>query len=239
ALSTAKRELQAANNNVSLAKSALVSLIGSDNFTKITTDFIKPLAIFSLESLQLKMLQQNNQLKMLSINEKLASTAVKIESSEYFPKVALLGKRSIWKENLPLFKTKWMVGVGAKWNVFDGFKRAHKVKSAKAKIAQVQSLKQQAERNILTYTEKLYNELEKQQNQYFSLTNDLALAEKLKFMRTRAFEEGTGTSIEVIDANLQLSQIQLRQLKTLYLYTITYAELLIQTNETKKILNQL
>jgi outer membrane protein TolC len=57
-------------------------------------------------------------------------------------------------------------------------------------------------------------------------------------MRTRAFEEGTGTSLEVIDATLKLTEIKLYKLKALYEYNITYGELMVHLGKTETFLNQ-
>ncbi|UMB61840.1 TolC family protein [Lutibacter sp. A80] len=239
ALSNAKRELLAAQQDVSLATTAIKNLIGDEAFNTTSTNFINPTIQPSLNEFQQEMIQENEQLKFLEKNEELAKVGVKVENSEYFPKVALFGKHTFWKDNLDLLETKWLVGVGASWDLFNGFEREHKIKAAKHKVLQVQQLEKQAKLNLLTYTEKLYNELEKQREQYNSLATDLALAEKLKFMRTRAFEEGTGTSLEVIDATLQLTQIKLFKIKALYYYNTTYGELMVSLNKTENFLNQI
>ena len=62
--------------------------------------------------------------------------------------------------------------------------------------------------------------------------------EKLKFMRTRAFEEGTGTSLEVVDATLKLTEIKLHKIKALYEYNVAYGELMVLIGETELFLNQ-
>jgi outer membrane protein TolC len=239
ALSNAKRELLAAQKDVSLATTAIKNLIGGGTFNTTSTAFINPTIQTSLSEFQDEMIQENEQLKFLEKNQELAKVGVKVENSEYFPKVALFGKRSLWKDNLSFLETKWLVGVGATWELFNGFTREHKIKAAKHKVLQVQELEKQAKLNLLTYTEKLYNELEKQREQYSSLETDMELAEKLKFMRTRAFEEGTGTSLEVIDATLQLTQIKLFKIKALYHYNTTYGELMVNLNKTENFLNKI
>ncbi|WP_111709380.1 TolC family protein [Lutibacter citreus] len=239
ALSNAKRELLAAEKDVSLATTAIKNLIGGKDFNTTSSDFIIPSIQTSLKEFQTEMIKENEQLKFLEKNQELAKIGVKVETSEYFPKVALFGKHTLWKDNLSLVDLNWIVGVGASWDVFNGFEREHKIKAAKHKVIQVQQLEKQAKLNLLTYTEKLYNELEKQLEQYNSLKNDEALAEKLKFMRTRAFEEGTGTSLEVIDATLQLTEIKLYKIKALYHYNKTYGELMVNINKTEKFLNKI
>ncbi len=239
ALANAKRELLAAKKDISLATTAIKNLIGGKTFSSTSTNFINPILQTSLSEFQNEMIKENDQLKFLKKNEELAKQGVKIENSEYYPKVALKGTYILWKDNLPLVETKWFVGVGATWDVFNGFERGHKIKAAKHKVLQVQQLEKQAELNLLTYTEKLYNELEKQREQYNSLATDEVLAKKLKFMRTRAFEEGTGTSLEVVDATVKLTKIKLFKIKALYYYNTTYGELMVSLNKTEFFLNKI
>ena len=237
-LSNAKRELMAAQKDVSLAITAIQNLIGGNGFNNISTKFTEPLILLSLTDIQQDMLNKNTQLKLIDDNFKLAKIGTQIENSEYYPKIAAFGKQSLWKDNLPFAKTNWIVGIGAEWTIFDGFQREHKIKASKYKISQVQEIEKQARLNLATYSEKIYNELQKQQEQYESLNADEILAEKLKFMRTRAFEEGTGTSLEVIDATLKLTEIKLHKIEALYHYNVAYGELMVQLGETENFLNK-
>ena len=131
-----------------------------------------------------------------------------------------------------------MVGLGLEWELFNGFQREHKIKASNYKVAQIQEFDKQARLNLITYTEKLYNTMQKKLEQFESLNNDEALAQKLKFMRTRAFEEGTGTSLEVVDATLKLSEIKLHKIKALHDYNIAYGELMVLTGKKSIFLNQ-
>jgi outer membrane protein TolC len=237
-LSNAKRELMGAHKDVSLAITAIKNLIGKNDFNNISTEFIEPVILSELSDIQKDMLNKNTQLKLIDDNFKLAKIGAKIENSEYYPKIAAFGKQSLWKDNLPFAKTNWIVGIGAEWTIFNGFQREHKIKASKYKVSQVQEIEKQAQLNLATYTEKIYNELQKQQEQYESLNADEILAEKLKFMRTRAFEEGTGTSIEVIDATLKLTEIKLHKIEALYHYNVAYGELMVQLGETENFLNK-
>ncbi|WP_299528007.1 TolC family protein [uncultured Lutibacter sp.] len=238
ALSNANRELLAAKKDVSLATTAVQNLIGLTAIEGFSNKFNEPTIVKPLKEFQNDMLTENQQLKTIEKNHELAEVGVKVENSDYFPKVGVFGKYVLWKDNLPLVDTKWFVGVGVEWELFNGFQREHKIKASKYKIAQVEEIDKQARLNLTTYTEKLYNTMEKELEQYESLNADEIFAEKLKFMRTRAFEEGTGTSLEVVDATLKLSEIQLHKIKALYEYTIAYGELMVLTGKTTTFLNQ-
>ncbi|MDW5290254.1 TolC family protein [Formosa sp. PL04] len=239
ALSNAKRELLGAEKDVSLAKTAIQNLIGGETFSSVSTEFMPPIILPPLEEFQQDMLSNNKQLLQIEQNYQLAKIGVKVEKSDYFPQVGVFAGYLLWTDNLPLLDDyRWAAGVGLSWDIFDGFTREHKIKASQHKVSQVEEIDKQARLNILTYTEKLYREIQKQQEQYESLDSDEALAEKLKFMRTRGFEEGTGTSLEVIDATLQLNKIKLLKLKALYQYNVTYGQLMIHLGETTSFLNK-
>lgn len=238
ALSSANRELLAAKKDVSLATSAIKNLIGVEEIEDVSTNFTKPIIAKPLEEFQQEMLVENKQLKAIEQNYELAKVGVKVENSDYFPKVGVFGKYVFWKDNLPLIDTKWFVGVGVQWELFNGFQREHKIKASKYKVSQVEEIDKQARLNLMTYSEKLYNTMQKELEQYESLNSDQVFAEKLKFMRTRSFEEGTGTSLEVVDATLKLTEIKLHKIKALYEYNVAYGELMVLIGETELFLNQ-
>ncbi len=238
ALSNANRELLGAKKDVDLATTAVQNLIGVNSISEFSSDFKEPTIVKPLQEFTSDMLTANEQLKIIKKNYELAKVGVKVENSDYFPKVGVSGKYILWKDNLPLVDTKWFVGVGVEWELFNGFQREHKVKASKYKISQVEEIDRQARLNLTTYTEKLYNTMQKELEQYESLNTDEALANRLKFMRTRAFEEGTGTSLEVVDATLKLSEIKLHKIKALYEYNVAYGELMVLTGKTASFLNQ-
>lgn len=238
ALSNANRELLGAKKDVDLATTAVRNLIGFNENLAISTDFIKPSIVKPLKEFQDEMLLENKQLKTIEKNHELAEVGVKVEQSDYFPKVGVMGKYILGKENLSLVDTKWFVGVGVEWELFNGFQREHKIQASKYKISQVEEIGRQARLNLATYTEKLYNTMQKEMEQYESLNTDEVFANKLKFMRTRAFEEGTGTSLEVVDATLKLSEIKLHKIIALYEYNVAYGELMVLTGKTASFLNQ-
>ncbi|WP_405605591.1 TolC family protein [Polaribacter sp. Asnod1-A03] len=238
ALSNAKRELLGAEKDVELAKTAVKNLIGANSIKGLKGNFNTPTIVKPLEEFKEEMLAENNQLKTIEKNQQLAGVGLKVEKSDYFPKVGFSGKYILGTDNLPLVDTKWFVGLGVEWELFNGFQREHKVKASKYKISQVQQFEKQAKLNLSTYTEKLYNTMQKELEQYESLNADEEFAKKLKFMRTRAFEEGTGTSLEVVDATLKLSEIKIHKIKALCEYSIAYGELMVLTGKTRSFLNQ-
>ena len=239
ALSNAQREVFAAKKDYSLAKTALENLIGEYEFDTLTTKFITPIVLQSLQEYQTAVLAQYPQLKYLNNQKELTKLATKKEKSAYLPEIALFGKKYVYRNNVSVLEPDWAVGVGLKFNVFDGFQRRNSIKAAQAQTKEVEYLDVQAKRSVNTFVEQLYNEIEKQREQYESLNNDEALAQKLKFMREKAFENGMGTSVEVIDATVQLSAIQLKKYQALYQYNAKYGALVIAQNNFTAFISEL
>lgn len=239
ALSNAKTELIGSQKDLELATTALENLIGSENIDSLSTNFLNPSLLKPLSEFQTDVLKNNHQLKAIQQNINLAEVGVKAERSHYFPKVGLFGNYIPWTDNLSITtNTKWFAGVGVEWLLFDGLQRERQIKAAQYKINQAKSIDAQAKLDLKTYSEKLFNTMKKVNEQYESLVLNENYAQKLKFMRTRAFEEGTGTSLEVVDATLKLSQIKFYKLQALYDYNIAYGELMVLTGQTEQFLNQ-
>ena len=150
ALSNANRELLAAKKDVDLATTAVQNLIGITTIEGFSSKFNEPTIVKPLKEFQDDMLNENQQLKTIEKNHELAEDGVKVENSDYFPKVGVMGKYVLWKDNLPLVDTKWFVGVGVEWELFNGFQREHKINASKYKIQQVEEFDKQARLNLDT-----------------------------------------------------------------------------------------
>src|SRR5690606_11890528 len=62
------------------------------------------------------------EIRALEEAEKAAQYKSKMEKSNFIPKVALKGHYEFLEGNLSLLEPKWYVGVGVRWNIFDGHK---------------------------------------------------------------------------------------------------------------------
>tara|TARA_R110001599_G_scaffold161053_3_gene349049 strand:+ start:1123 stop:2496 length:1374 start_codon:yes stop_codon:yes gene_type:complete len=64
--------------------------------------------------------EKRNEIKALEEAEQATQYQAKMIKSNFIPKVAMKGHYEFIEENLSLLDPKWYVGVGLKWNVFDG-----------------------------------------------------------------------------------------------------------------------
>ena len=160
----------------------------------------------------------------LAITEMPGRTAA--ERARWRPDVYLFAKRELHEEGLTLLDPAWAAGVGATFTLFDGFARKHDTAAARLQLARVETLEARARRDVATLVEKRYREVERSREQFEALAASLDLARENLRVRTRAFEEGLATSLEVVDARLALAHAELERLAAAYEFDVALADLL-------------
>jgi len=95
-------------------------------------------------------------------------------------------------------------------------------------------LEQRANRDIETLVEKRYHELMKALEQHEALESALVSTREYLRVRTRSFEEGFATSVDVVDAQLALSRVKIESLVAVYDFDVALAELLEASGESEK-----
>ena len=133
----ASKELEF-NHNKTLLIEVLHQLTGEsrENLTLINPQ----LQYFSTASLSGT--EKRNEIKALEEAEKATLYKSKMEKSNFIPKLALKGHYEFIEDDLSLLDPKWFVGVGIKWNVFDGFQSQLKSKKS---IIESQKYREQIE----------------------------------------------------------------------------------------------
>jgi outer membrane protein TolC len=227
----AVRELRAAEQDIALARTALASLLSSDGEIDPTTELFLLPDPGSLESLVATAMRQHPALKRLGTQQGLAGAQLSAEKGRWLPDVALFGTRELHEDDLSLLNPKWAVGVQASFTLFNGFDREHKIAAAKSQQARVAALDARARRDISTLVEQKYRTMVKAREQYTSLDASIAAASEVVRVRTRAFDEGFATSVDVVDAQLTLQGVRLQRLLAAYDYDVALAELLEATGE--------
>ena len=86
--------------------------------------------------------EKRSEIKALEEAEKATLYKSKMEKSNFIPKLALKGHYEFIEDDLSLLDPKWFVGVGIKWNVFDG--NQSRLKSKKS-IIESQKYREQIE----------------------------------------------------------------------------------------------
>jgi outer membrane protein TolC len=134
---------------------------------------------------------------------------------------------------------KWIVGVGARWELFDGFGRVNRLRAARHLEEAVGFEHDRAKDEVATLVQQRYDEYESALEQYQSLETTVALAQESLRSERKAYEAAVGTSLDVIDAELSLSRAQVDRLNALYDLDLALARLLEASGQSDRFLEYL
>jgi len=231
ARSEADRQLKLSEHDVALARTALASLLASDSAVDPATGLFLISRTEPLETFVARAMGHHPGLARLAAQRARAGQAIRAERSAWLPTVAAFGMRELHTSGLSLVSPTWAAGVSASFTLFDGFERGHRVAAAKIQQSRVDLLEARARRDITTLVEQKYRTMEKAREEFASLDTTLELGAEMLRVRERAFEEGMGTSLEVVDAQLAIQGLKLRRLASACAFDVALAELLEATGD--------
>ena len=100
---------------------------------------------------------ERNELKALKEKIKAYDYKKKMELTSYMPKIMAKAHYELLEDDLTILDPKWYIGVGLKWNIFDGFKAYNRAQKSQLEIDKTLEKFKQAKEMI---------SLEKQQAKY-------------------------------------------------------------------------
>lgn len=234
ARSEADRQLRRAAHDVEIARAGLANMLSDQRAGDPASPLFLLPAVEPLEAFQRQAQEKHPAFGRFDAQRSMAEQALKAQQARWLPDVYLFGMRQLHTEDLTLLDPKWAAGVGATFSLFDGFERGHRTAAARIQQGRVNDLEQRARRDIATLTEKRYRELAKARDQYDALQPALVLAAENVRVRERAFEEGLATSLDVVDARLSASRVELERLRAAYDFDVALAELLEASGQSER-----
>jgi outer membrane protein TolC len=155
-----------------------------------------------------------------------AGENLKAARSERYPTVYLFGTRELYENDLTVLDPAWSIGAGVNVTLFDGGARAGKIAAARNIENQAELMQRKLARDLETLVSSRYQEMMKASEQYDSLQSSVDLAKENIRARNRSFEEGLATSLDVVDAQLSLSETRVERLLAAYNFDVALARLL-------------
>ncbi len=164
-------------------------------------------------SFELSDTKKRNEVKALEEAEKATLYKSKMEKSNFIPKIALKGHYEFIENDLSLFDPKWYVGLGIKWNAFDGFSSRLKSKKSKVESKKYREKIQDANEMIslsiiktqLTYESSLENTK--------IVEKEIELANDTYLMINKQYQNNLASINDVLDAlnDLEKANFKLQQ----------------------------
>ena len=233
ALAEAQNALEDAMRDQTLARLALASLLHTDTSITATTPVESPEEYRSIEELKAMAREKHPGLRQLRTERKRSQAAVSAARADYFPTVALFGYKELYTKDLTMLEPEWAVGAKAQWELFKGGETHSKVSSAKALDRSLASMEEQTLDNINLLVEKRWREMEHAKSRLVSLQKTRELADEALRSQNKAYEAGLATGLDVVDAELALSRLQVADLKAHYDAVIAWLGLLESCGEVE------
>lgn len=231
----ADRDYKVATRDVALASVALEATLGTDQDIDPVTPMPAAPKLEPREQFTAVADSANADLRQLTALKDQSRQGTKAAKAEYLPAVRLLGQQELLQRRLnTTTDPKWLVGVELKWELFDGFGREHRVAAARLAEQEIETRRDGARRDVATLVQSRYDEYISAVEQYTALQSSLDLAEESLRSEQRAFAEGVGTSLAVVDAELALSRIQVGRLNAQYDAVVALARLLEASGQSER-----
>jgi outer membrane protein TolC len=224
AVAEQEKRLTEARNQEALAEAALRTSLALEDAAPVTIDG----SLFEIgEETDLNQamsaaVQSSPILKAL--NEKIAAghSAVHAQEADYLPQVTAIGGKEMVTNKLAQTDPHWFVGGRVTLNLFDGGERQARVSEASSQLRSSEFEYHHAEEEIRLAVRSAYLDLESKQEELASARKAAELATESLRLATKRFEVGTGTSLEVLDANVSLTAAQIGMQQALYEMDLDY-----------------
>ncbi|MGF1747992.1 TolC family protein [Vibrio cionasavignyae] len=232
-LDKATIERKKAQHSLNIAQAALTQILGQVEKVEPRDELFINRNLPPLDAFVDQTLDTYPGLAILDAKEKQASSLIKAENGKYYPEVYAYGDYNLYEgDSLANQMTPdWLVGIGVSVPLLENTGRSEKVKAANSAVSQVQFLKRQAKLDLSVLVEKTYLEAQQALDEAVGLNSSLSLAKENLLLRQKAFAQGLGRSIDVVDAELYVASIKTQQAAASFQYLLSLNKLLALSNE--------
>jgi len=165
--------------------------------------------------------------KKFKLTKESAEENLKVKKSDLFPSVMLVGTYNTAYTQYPTYATdinSWSALATASWNILD-VKLYGKINEASANLSVQEANETAIKNNIALEIRNAYSDLKSAQETIASATKALSLAEENYKVASIRYSAGVGMNLEVIDAEVALTQARLDDLNTQFSLKIAKAKL--------------
>lgn len=237
ALAEAEMELASAERQAKLTSQALATMLSQTGTIQPTSSFFRVEQLPDLDELKRQALRTSPLLDQVSSGRARAREGVRVARGEFAPTIGAFGLVELYRGDLTILDPAWAFGLNLEWHLLQGGQRFHKLAAARALEQEVVLKQSRAEQDIQLLVEQRYQNYEDAaaRLQQFELTRELA-EESLRSQQ-RAFQAGLSTSLDVVDAEITLSRVNLGILKSLFDADVAFAELMEAVGQSEILLD--
>lgn len=171
-------------------------------------------------------------LAILQQKQTQAQKAAAIEKGKYYPSVAVMGNYSLYEEDDLTHKLlpDWFAGIGVQIPILSRSGRYGKMQAAKSAEKRIVHMQAQTRSDLSLLIEKTYRQAEQALEEFKGLRSSIQLAKETVELRNKAFKQGLGTSLDVVDAELFLASVKTQRAVAVYNYVLALGRLCVAEN---------
>ncbi len=238
-LSDAEREYQKSVRQNDILNEALLNTLAekADMFIEPVTNLFYLDSLENVDYFYSRALEKSPLLAQVNKKKELAGEGYKAEKSGLYPTIAVTGMYDIANKDLSPYLPGYVVGIGMKWNLFEGMSQQRKIQALGFQKMQAEDYYQKASSDIHSAINKHYQELNMYREQLRMLDTAMDLANEYFRVRNKAFSEGMATSTQVADASLLLAKARIDRLQAMFGYDVSLSKLLYYAGITDQFVN--
>lgn len=226
-LANAQQNLIKAQNNYDLAVAGLLNTMTIDPGTELTlTDTLGYSKYDKTLDDSLQAAQTRPDVAQAEENVKIAETAIKMAKSGKLPSVSLSASNGWNGSVLPgSGDDDWSVGLSASWSIFDAGSTNAKVKQADASLDKSQEQLVQVKNSAALEVRQNYLSMQEAEKRIDTNKVAVGKAEEDLVIAREKYNAGVGTNLDVIDAQLALTQAKTNEIQALFDYNVNVAKI--------------
>ena len=224
-----------ARNNYESALDGLKILLGYDDVNNVRLELEGELprpgssTEPGLDQAIATLLEDNPQLEALRLSSSVNEELIKINRSDYLPTLALFGTYKYEAQADAFsdldFQPTAYAGLNLSLNIYNGGQTDAKVEQARIAYDQSRYQTAQVAASLKVQLESTLRKINYAKECIQASDRTIEQAERAYKIATTTYKAGTGTQLQINDADLALAQARLNQLSAIYDYNIAMAEL--------------
>jgi TolC family type I secretion outer membrane protein len=225
-LSNAEQNLIKSQNQYALAVSSLNNIMNVDANSELhLKDELQHIAYDKTLEQSIELAKTNRpDIAQADTSVRMAANNLKIAESGKAPAVSLSASTG-WNDSVLPDTDNWSVGVSASWNVFDAGATNSKIKQAKTAVDKAILQSEQTADSVEQEVRQSYLGMKEAEKRLETVNVAVDKAKEDLYIAKEKYSAGVGTNLDVIDAQLALTQARTNHIQALYDYNVNQAKL--------------
>ena len=226
-LANTKPALIRARNSLTLAKENLkkvlvidlrtpIEVVGELTYARIEVD---------MEEKKAQAQEKRPEMRQALFRQEIGEREIRVAQAAYYPSFNFSANYQEQSQDYGPYRESWNIGVVLSWNLFDGLITTSKVEQARIELRRVGLTREELQERIKLEVEEAILNLREAEERISTQVKNVELAEESLRLAQVRYENGVGTSTEVLDARHALIQAKTFLFESLYDYSLAQARL--------------